>query len=38
VQLNPELPRGYKMHELDAPNDFNHFAAALTVHRFRNAA
>lgn len=38
VQLNPELPLGYKVHELDKANDFSTFCAALTVHRFRNAA
>lgn len=38
VQLSPEFPFGYKVHELAKANDLSVFCAALTVHRYRSAA
>jgi hypothetical protein len=35
VQLNPEFPRGYKVHALTDPSDWSIFQSALNCHRFR---
>lgn len=35
LQLNPKLPRGYKLHALTDPNDWNNFVSCLNTWRLR---
>jgi hypothetical protein len=38
LQLNPEFPRGYKLHALTDPADWNMFLSALNCWRFKYAS
>lgn len=38
LQLNPELPRGYKLNRLNKRTDWNNFLSALNCHRFKREA
>jgi hypothetical protein len=38
VQLNPDLPQGYRLHALTNTTDWNIFLSALNCWRFKNAA
>lgn len=38
VQLNPDLPNGYKVHRLNDPADWHTFLSALNCWRFKHAA
>jgi len=35
VQLGGQFPRGYKLHELKDPSDYNIFVSALNIHHWR---
>lgn len=37
VQLNPDLPNGYKVHALTNSADWSIFVSCLNVHRWKNA-